>query len=92
MCVESEREALKRPNDGVDFTHNGCISWSNHQKVTSKLEDNKIFVPPNMTYIFQPLDLTVNGCCKRLLKNKFSVFSVILYTKQKFLDNQFKFH
>ena len=28
-------------------------------------------VPANFTYLFQPLDLTVNNICKVFMKNKF---------------------
>ena len=37
-------------------------------EVTSHLLQNSIYfvtVPNNMTHLFQPLDLTVNGHCKR---------------------------
>ena len=29
-------------------------------------------MPPNLTHVFQPLDLTINGVAKAFLKNKFS--------------------
>ena len=51
------------------------------REVISKLEENKVVlvqVPANMTHIFQPLDLTVNGYCKRFMKNKFAEW----YSKQ----------
>ena len=44
-------------------------------KVLKVLEDNDILatkVPPNMTHLFQPLDLTVNKVAKDFTKNKFS--------------------
>ena len=44
-------------------------------KVLNALEDNDILatkVPPNMTHLFQPLDLTVNEMAKGFTKNKFS--------------------
>ena len=49
--------------------------------VLEKLRDNKILlvrVPANMTNIFQPLDLTVNGFFKALMKKK----STEWYSKQ----------
>ena len=49
--------------------------------VLEKLRDNKILlvrVPANMTNIFQPLDLTVNGSFKALMKKKFTEW----YSKQ----------
>ena len=47
------------------------------EKVLEKLKCNKIFllrVPANMTHIFQPLDLTVNGHFKQYMKEKFSTW------------------
>ena len=44
-------------------------------EVTTLLQENNIFfvtVPNNMTHLFQPLDLTVNGFCKSYLKRKFA--------------------
>ena len=51
------------------------------EEVLEKLKINKIFlvrVPANMTHIFQPLDLTVNGHFKQFMKEKFSAW----YTEQ----------
>ena len=45
------------------------------EPVTKKMKDNHILfvrVPANMTNIFQPLDLTVNGSFKALMKSKFT--------------------
>ena len=42
---------------------------------TSHLLQNNIYfvtVPNNMTRLFQPLDLTVNGHCKKFMKNEFA--------------------
>ena len=47
------------------------------EKVLEKLKRNIIFlvrVPVNMTHIFQPLDLTVNGHFKQYMKEKFSIW------------------
>ena len=44
-------------------------------EVTSHLLQNSIYfvtVPNNMTHLFQPLDLTVNGHCKKFMKNEFA--------------------
>ena len=54
------------------------------EEVTSHLIQNNIYfvkVPNNMTHLFQPLDLTVNGDCKKFMKKKFSEW----YTQQ--VDN-----
>ena len=43
--------------------------------VLQKLRDNHIKlvrVPPNMTHLFQPLDLTVNGAAKSYFKRRFT--------------------
>ena len=43
--------------------------------VLLKLRENSIFlvrVPPNMTNLFRPLDLTVNGAAKAFLKRKYT--------------------
>ena len=45
------------------------------EPVKQKMKENHIFfvrVPVNMTNIFQPLDLTVNGSFKSLMKRKFT--------------------
>ena len=31
-----------------------------------------VFVPANLTHVFQPLDLAINGAAKLFLKSKFS--------------------
>ena len=33
---------------------------------------NCVYVPPNLTHVFQPLNLTINGNAKEFLKNKYS--------------------
>ena len=51
------------------------------QAVLDLFEEHNIavtFVPANMTHMFQPLDLTVNGYVKKDLKNKFNDW----YTEQ----------
>lgn len=45
------------------------------QKVLDLLDENDcvyVFVPPNLTHMFQPLDLIINGVAKSFLKSKFS--------------------
>ena len=56
--------------------------------VTEKLAQNFIKyvkVPANMTNLFQPLDLTVNGSAKAFMKKKFTEWYSLEVTKQ--LDN-----
>ena len=52
------------------------------QCVTDLIESNGcllVYVPPNLTRVFQPLDLSINGNAKEFLKNKFSDW----YTSQR---------
>ena len=56
--------------------------------VTEKLAENFIKyvkVPANMTSLFQPLDLTVNGSAKAFMKKKYTEWYSLEVTKQ--LDN-----
>ena len=56
--------------------------------VTEKLAENFIKyvkVPANMTSLFQPLDLTVNGSAKAFMKKKITEWYSLEVTKQ--LDN-----
>ena len=44
------------------------------EKVLDLIEENScevVFVPANMTHLFQPLDLTINGVAKKFLTTKF---------------------
>ena len=54
-------------------------------EVTTLLQENNIFfvtVPNNMTHLFQPLDLTVNGFCKSYLKRKFTQWFAQQFDRQ----------
>ena len=72
--VEKEREKLGDKGQSALLildVFRGQIT----SQVTTLLQENNIFfvtVPNNMTHLFQPLDLTVNGFCKSYLKRKFS--------------------
>ena len=80
--IESERERLGLQHQealAIFDVFRGQIT----QPVLDLLKDNKIlfdFVPANMTSIFQPLDLTVNGYAKRYYKKVFNEW----YTDQVF--------
>jgi len=71
--VEAQRKILGNPNQAallVFDVFRGQIT----DEVTSHLTQNNIYfvmVPNNMTHLFQPLDLTVNGHCKKFMKKKF---------------------
>ena len=54
-------------------------------QVTTLLQEKNIFfvtVPKNMTHLFQPLDLTVNGFCKSYLKRKFAQWFAQQFDRQ----------
>ena len=45
------------------------------QRVFDLIDENHcvtVFVPANLTHVFQPLDLAINGAAKLFLKSKFS--------------------
>ena len=59
----------------------GCFRWSDG--ICS--QDNNISivnVPRNMTKYYQPLNLTVNGYCKKFLKHKFTQWYSVEVTRQ----------
>ena len=68
--IKTERERLELPNQEalVNFdVFKGQVT----QPVLDLLKQNNIaivFVPANMTHLFQPLDLTVNGYAKNIAK------------------------
>ena len=79
--VKTEREALNLPKDKIALLIMDVFRGQATREVISKLDENKIVlvqVPANMTHIFQPLDLTVNGYCKRFIKKTFAEW----YSKQ----------
>ena len=72
--VENQRKELQKPDQAalliLDIFRDQIT-----EDVTSLLQKYNILlvlVPNNMTYMFQPLDLTVNKHCKTFLKNLFS--------------------
>ena len=76
--VEKEREKLDDPDQAtlliLDVFREQMTS-----EVTNLLRNNNIFfvtVPNNMTYLFQPLNLPVNGYCKSFMKKKFAEWFV----------------
>ena len=78
--IESERKKLGAPNQHALIIMD-VFTRQMTGPVLEKLRDNKILlvrVPANMTNIFQPLDLTVNGSFKALMKKKFTEW----YSKQ----------
>ena len=96
--VEKEREKLDDPGQTalliLDMFRGQMTS-----EVTNLLRNNIFFVtvPNNMTHLFQPLDLTVNGCCKSFMKNKFAEWFAQQFDKQPTLGKrvegiEIKFH
>ena len=72
--VNDERERIGEPNQPALLILD-VFRGQMTKDVTDLLLKNKIFyvkVPNNMTQLFQPLDLTVNGHCKSFLKRKFA--------------------
>ena len=70
------------------------------QEVTTLLHENNILfvtVPNNMTDLFQPLDLTVNGHCKSFMIKRFAEWFAQQFDKQltlreKVEEIEMKFH
>ena len=66
---------LQLPADQPALLIIDVFSGQMTEPVMEKMRENNIKlvrVPPNMTNIFQPLDLTVNGAAKAYLKSKFT--------------------
>ena len=82
--VEKEREKLgdkSQPALLILDVFRGQMT----SEVTTLLQENNIFfvtVPNNMTLLFQPLDLTVNGFCKSYLKRKFAQWFAQQFDRQ----------
>ena len=73
-CVEKEREILDLGEQQQALLIIDVFSGQMTDPVIEKLRNNiKLTrVPANMTNLFQPLDLTVNGSGKAFLKKKFT--------------------
>ena len=72
--VQGERDRANNPNQPALLILD-VFRGQMTKDVTDLLLLNNIFfvkVPNNMTQLFQPLDLTVNGHCKSYLKKKFA--------------------
>ena len=73
--IEKEREMLQLPADQPALLMIDVFSGQMTEPVMEKMRENNIKlvrVPPNMTYFFQALDLTVNVAAKAYLKSKFT--------------------
>ena len=72
--VDKQRGKLDNPNQAALLILD-VFRGKMTQEVTNLLRENNIYfvtVPNNMTHLFQPLDLTVNGFCKSSMKIKFA--------------------
>ena len=73
--VEKEREMLDLGEEKQALLIIGVFSGQMTDPVIEKLKENNIKltrVPANMTILFQPLDLTVNGSAEAFLKKIFT--------------------
>ena len=55
--------------------HFRCFKGQCTKQVLYLIDENNcviVLVPPNLTHVFQPLDLSINGVAKAFLTNKFS--------------------
>ena len=72
--VNAQREILSNSNQAALIIFDVFRSLITDE-VASHLSQNNIYfvtIPNNMTHLFQPLDLTVNGHCKKFMKNEFA--------------------
>ena len=68
-------EEIGLPDDQKALLIYDVFKGQETQRVIALIESNgclRVYVPPNLTHVFQPLDLTINGNTKEFLKNKFS--------------------
>ena len=71
--VEMEREKLELQTKAA-LTIMDVFKGQMTTPVLQKIASNNIQlvkVPPNLTHIYQPLDVTVNGAAKQFMKRKF---------------------
>ena len=72
--VVKKREELKLPENQKTILIFDVFKGQKTERVQEVITESDcvcVFVPANMTNYFQPLDLTVNGPAKQLLKGKF---------------------
>ena len=75
--LTKKKNELHLPQDHPSLLIMDVFHGQMTEEVLEKLKCNNIFlvrVPANMTHIFQPLDLTVNGHFKQYMKEKFSTW------------------
>ena len=83
--VDNERCQLKLPKEQKALMVMDLFTGQMTEDVVKQYQDNNILivnVPRNMTKYYQPLDLTVNGYCKKFLKRKFTQWYSAEVTRQ----------
>ena len=73
--IDNERSRLELPKEQKALMVMDAFTGQMTEDVVKQYQNNNILivnVPKNMTKYYQPLDLTVNGYCKRFLKQKFT--------------------
>ena len=83
--LEKKKEELGLPDDQKALLIYDVFKGQKTDKVLKMIEDNhcvSVYVPPNLTHIFQVLDLTINGNAKQFLNKKFSDWYSGQVTKQ----------
>ena len=83
--VDNERCRLKFPKEQKALLVMHVFTGQMTEDVVKQYQDNNILivnVPSNMTKYYQPLDLTVNGYCKKFLKRKLTQWYSAEVTRQ----------
>ena len=72
--VDAQCEILSNPNQAALLIFDVFRGQITDEGTSYLLQNNIYFVtvPNNMTHLFQTLDLTVNGHCKKFMKNEFA--------------------
>ena len=85
LYVGNERCQLKLPKEQKALMVIDVFTGQMTEDVVKKYQDNNILivnVPKKGTKYYQPLDLTVNGYCQKLLKHKFTQWFSAEVTRQ----------
>ena len=83
--MDNERCQLKLPKEQKELMVMSVFTGQMTEDVVKQYQDNNILIvndPRNITKYYQPLDLTVNGYCKKFLKRKFTQWYSAEVTRQ----------
>ena len=83
--MDNERCQLKLPKEQKELMVMSVFTGQMTEDVVKQYQDNNILIvndPRNITKYYQPLDLTVNGYCKKFLKSKFTQWYSAEVTRQ----------